>query len=367
MSSLNRLGCGRPPSAPQQAGALMDLFCVGMYRACSTWQYDVAALLLERHRGGRRLGYLTGTEYAALDDCEPAGDGWRVLKSHEGHPRFAKALAEDRALAIYSYRDLRDVVYSMLHKRGVSFAEFIQQGMVHQVLANDRFWNQQPLLLIQRYEDLIAQPGAGVAQLARHLKITLAKGEADEIAAEYSLQANRRRVAELSRRLQADGIDVTNPANAQRYDHHTLLHWNHVRDGRAGGWDAEATPCQRTVLSRLISPWLVAHNYEADGSWAASPDPAAKPSLLPTAVLDRVRWEYTLALGWLRCLGRCGSQRYPRLATALKRALGLPINAVGALPAIPRASALHIRFDGPVSEVNPAHEPLETTPARHVH
>ncbi|MEO6811190.1 MAG: sulfotransferase domain-containing protein [Isosphaeraceae bacterium] len=344
----------------------MDLFCVGMYRACSTWQYDVAALLLERHRSGQRLGYLTGTEYADLDDREPAGDAWRVVKSHEGHPRFAQALAEGRALAIYSYRDLRDVVYSMLHKRGVSFAEFTRQGMVHQVLANDRFWNQQPLLLVQRYEDLIAQPSAGVAQLARHLGITLAKGEADEVAAEYSLQANRRRAAELGRRLQAEGIDVTNPANAQRYDNHTLLHWNHVRDGRAGGWGAQATPHQRAVLSRLVSLWLVAHGYELDRSWAASSGQSAEPSA-PRAALARLRWEYNLALGWLRCLGRCASLRHPRLATALKRALGLPTEAVGALPAIPQAPGSHVRFDGSTSHANPAHEPLETTTARHSH
>jgi hypothetical protein len=338
----------------------MDLFCVGMYRACSTWQYDVAALLLERHRGGRRLGYLTGTEYAALDDREPSGDGWRVIKSHEGHPRFAQALAEGRALAIYSYRDLRDVVYSMLHKRGVSFAEFTRQGMVHQILANDRFWNQQPLLLIQRYEDLIAQPSAGVAQLAAQLGITLAKGEADEIASEYSLQANRRRAAELGRRLQAEGIDVTNPANAQRYDNHTLLHWNHVRDGRAGGWGEQATPRHRAVLSRLVSPWLVAHGYEPDDSWAASPGQATRPS----AVVDRLRWESNLALGWLRCQSRCASQRHPRLAAALKRALGLSTEPVGALPVSPRVPDPHVRINAPAPRAVQAHESLETSTPR---
>ena len=30
----------------------MDVLCVGMYRACSTWQYEVTAHLTERHRRG---------------------------------------------------------------------------------------------------------------------------------------------------------------------------------------------------------------------------------------------------------------------------------------------------------------------------
>ena len=43
-----------------------DVFCAGMYRACSTWQYEVAAHLLEEHHDGQRLGYLASGEYTAL-------------------------------------------------------------------------------------------------------------------------------------------------------------------------------------------------------------------------------------------------------------------------------------------------------------
>src|SRR6185312_2948705 len=101
----------------------MDVFCVGMYRACSTWQYEVIAHLLERHRGGRRLGYVMGEEYVAPDAPGQAARPWRVLKSHEEHRRFAEALAEGRARAIYAHRDIRDVVFSLMHKRGVRFEE----------------------------------------------------------------------------------------------------------------------------------------------------------------------------------------------------------------------------------------------------
>ena len=41
----------------------MNVFCGGMYRACSTWQYQVVASLLERERPMVRLGYLTGDEF----------------------------------------------------------------------------------------------------------------------------------------------------------------------------------------------------------------------------------------------------------------------------------------------------------------
>src|SRR5438067_7889431 len=34
---------------------LMYVFCVGMYRSCSTWQYNIVCRLVERHRLGHRL------------------------------------------------------------------------------------------------------------------------------------------------------------------------------------------------------------------------------------------------------------------------------------------------------------------------
>ncbi len=303
----------------------MDVLCVGMYRACSTWQYEVVSHLVERHRNGRRLGYLTGEEYAELERREGTDQGWRVIKSHEEHPRFAAALAEGRALAIYAHRDLRDVVYSMLHKRGVDFDDFLQQGMIHQVLANHRFWSKQPRRLTQRYENLIVDPSTGVKELARHLGIELATDEAEEIAAEYSLEANRRRIAEISRRLQSQGIDLSDPANFQRWDARTLLHWNHLREGRIGDWVDRATPRERRILARLGTRWLAAHGYVADDA------PSPRPSLA-----RRLRDELAMARGWLTCTLRCTSLRHPKTARVVKRLLGIASDMTPLGPVKPR-------------------------------
>ena len=145
-----------------------DVICGGMYRACSTWQYEVVAHLITHYQGGQRLGYLTGEQYAAalqpslstgLNAPLQAGQ-WRVVKTHEGDRSFARALAEGRARAVYAHRDVRDVVFSLMHKRGVTFEQLLRQGMIHQILANDRFWMAQPDVLVQRYDDLVADPGA---------------------------------------------------------------------------------------------------------------------------------------------------------------------------------------------------------------
>src|SRR3954469_11760393 len=152
----------------------MYVICAGMYRACSTWQYEVIAHLIEKHWEGVRLGYLTGETFAALDNAWAARSSWSVLKSHEGARRFTAAIAARRAVAVYAYRDIRDVVFSLMHKRRVNFETLFRQGMIHQILVNDRFWSAQSGVLCQRYEALIVDPVTGVEQLAAHIGLELA-------------------------------------------------------------------------------------------------------------------------------------------------------------------------------------------------
>ena len=220
----------------QQPGR--DIICAGMYRACSTWQYEVVGHLVEHHLKGRRLGYVSGESYETLGVSGPGGcpgadaTRWRVLKSHEGARSFSRALESGQALAVYVYRDLRDVIFSLIHKRGTSFRQLLRQGMIHQLLANDRFWRRQPRVLVQRYEDLVADPVTGVVQLARHLGLGVARREAAAIAEEYSLASNRTRIETPAAAAPRSGYRPPRARPTQQIcDSTTLLHWNHLRAG----------------------------------------------------------------------------------------------------------------------------------------
>jgi hypothetical protein len=316
----------------------MYVLCVGMYRACSTWQYEVIAHLLERHRGGVRLGYLTGEQFQELDDLEGDDGVWKVLKSHEEHERFARVLGEGRATAVYAHRDIRDVVYSLMHKRKVDFETLVTQGMVHQVLANDRFWSSQPRTITQRYDRLVADGTTGVKELAAHLGLTLEPGEAAEVAAEYSFQANRKRTIELGLRLQKSGANLEARSIAQAYDRRTLLHWNHMREGRVGDWRTRATPLQRAALARICGRWLADHGYEPDDCRAIASTSTAEPG----PRFARLRWNLAVARGAIACSLRCLSLRLPRLARVVKPILGIAPVA----PPAPAMLPANVRVDG---------------------
>jgi hypothetical protein len=303
----------------------IDVICGGMYRACSTWQYEVVAHLIEHHFGGQRLGYMTSDQYQAhlrartsdsAHDSQPTA-GWRVVKSHDRDRSFARAMAEQKAVAVYAYRDVREVVFSLMHKRGMTFEQLLRQGMIHQILANDRFWMAQPDVLAQRYEDLLTEPARGVGELARHLGIRLEASEADRIAVEYSHESNRARTDALRRRLAEAGVNLDSAANAQICDSTTLLHWNHIRQGDSKCWHALANSRQRMVLARLCGRWLKARGYTLDPN-------ENRPS--EVTIRERISIEVDMIVARATFELRSASQRFPRAARALKRLLGLPVD-----------------------------------------
>lgn len=304
----------------------MLIVCAGMYRACSTWQYEVAAHLVEQYHGGKRLGYLTPGDFVRWWSRAPTG--WYVLKAHEGHPAFARALRAGQARVLTSHRDARDVVFSMTHKLRLSFDRYVERGMVRQVLVNHRFWSRQPNALRQSYQDLIERPEEGVGRIAAFLGAPLGPAQVAELAAAYSLEANRRRTDALANRLQAAGINLDDPSNALLYDQDSLLHWNHLRQGTIGGWRDEATREQRWALQRMLGDWLIENGYETDAHWADADRPDWR---------RRLMWTARIARGDMACRLRGVSLRFPHLSGRFKALVGLRTTQGTATPVPSRA------------------------------
>ena len=198
-----------------------------------------------------------------------------MLKSHEGHRSFSHALRAGRAIAVYAFRDIRDVVCSLMHKRGATFRQLLRQGMIHQVLANDRYWRAQPGVLIQRYDEMVADPVTAVVQMARHLGLGVARRQAVEIADEYSLESNLTRIEALRQQLEEAGIDLTDAGNLQIYDPVTLLHWNHVRPGGSGSWHTRLSARECAMLARMCAPLARGQRLRPRGSFRIGGGPRA--------------------------------------------------------------------------------------------
>lgn len=254
----------------------MYVLCVGMMRAGSTWQYQVAAELLEQRGWGVRLGFLEGARFLEHERDQPADARWPILKAHVPHPRFAALLAEGRARGLYCYRDLRDVTYSFLQWSGEGFQEVVRErGVLDRVLGYYRFWTAQPAVLVQRYESMLAEPVPAVHQIATHLGLSITDAEASAVAAKYSLEANRQRASAFTERVREAGIDLDAPDRPLVVEAATLLHWNHIRDGGSGLWRRLGSPDELRTLAAICGQWLIERGYERDLSWVDRPDEGA--------------------------------------------------------------------------------------------
>jgi hypothetical protein len=313
----------------------MIVICAGMQRSASTWQYDVVCHLVERHRDGRRLGFFqNGEEFDNHLRKDSDTSTWHVMKTHQGHTSYSRLLREGTAVAVYSYRDLRDVAFSLAHKCGSSFEEVVERrGGLHDCLEDDRFWTTQPWTLVQRYEVVTADPVGGINAIAAHLGITLEDREAETVAMQYSLHANAARTAALERQLTAAGVNLHDISNAHRKDEESLLHWNHIREGKVGGWREEATPRQIAQLAAACGGWLRERGFESDDAWALPALEEMRKELEQTharfAELQRKLRDANREIASFRQLGpvalglaqrlHAWSVRHPRLRGMLKK------------------------------------------------
>lgn len=250
----------------------MDVFCIGMPRSASTWQYAVTCALLERHGSARRMGFFDSPDHVAqfISDHPPSPQQWRVFKTHAPPSDWlAERLSAGEARAIYSFRDLRDVAFSLAHKLTSSFERVVESGRMEDMIAADLFWQNRMNVLSQRYESLVSDPVTAVSEIANYLGIELAADEAAELARHQSLEANRLRADKLAEQLRSNGVDLSDPAHSRISTADDLLGWNHIRSGAVGGWRTEATAQQLAVLAVVCGRWLIDRAYETDVSWAS--------------------------------------------------------------------------------------------------
>src|SRR5262245_38888520 len=210
----------------------MDVFCIGMPRSASTWQYAVTCAMAERHGNARRMGYFESSDHATqfINEHPPSPQLWRIFKTHAPPSNWlAERLAGGETCAVYSFRDLRDVAFSLAHKLSTSFERVVEGRRLEEMIEADTYWQGRSGVLSQRYEAPVADPTTAIGEIAAYLRIELAAGEAAGLAKQQSLEANRSRANQLAEQLRATGVDLTDPRNSRAHTGDDLLGWNHIR------------------------------------------------------------------------------------------------------------------------------------------
>lgn len=249
----------------------MYVICCGMYRSGSTWQYLVASDLVEAASRGRRIGFVTGDSFNDVAQHLDDPSQTFVLKCHDFHPLYGDLIAQGRAKAVYSYRDIRDVACSLMWKLRFSFGQTMASDAFRAALDSYYKWIAVPDRLIQYYETLVHNPSAAVAEIASYLSIDIDEARTCEIVQKNSLESNKKRIESLAEMLAQQGVDLSSAANALLYDHETLLHWNHLRPSTALSWRTTLGFDELMAMRPIIQSWLTDAGFEEDDTWVFEP------------------------------------------------------------------------------------------------
>ncbi|NJK64942.1 MAG: sulfotransferase domain-containing protein [Synechococcaceae cyanobacterium SM2_3_1] len=203
--------------------------CAGLPRSGSTWLYNVVRLLLSTDGAS-----VSGAFIDKYDSSDPAEI--HVIKTHE----FKPWLAEQANLILASRRDLRDIVASLIRKRWISPAQAIDY--IGPYVQHYEFWRSIAVYELV-YESMIEDQLQEILTLSEILGV----------------ECNSQILERICEAVAAIGQSERQIGSG--WDQETLIHPQHITDGRAGSY-------QETLDSDLISSinynfgdWLKYYGY----------------------------------------------------------------------------------------------------------
>ena len=240
------------------------IFCCGMYRSASTWQYLVTSDLIEKKGLGRRGGFVTINEF--LNE-EPVDDEIVVYKTHDYHPVYEDLIKQEKAKAIYVYRDIRDVLCSLMWKFQISFEEALYGHDAFRMAIKGYYqWASCSEVLIQNYDAIISSPLDNVKSITKHLGIVADDELLISIFEDHSKHANQKKTQKIKKKLNAQGKNLELPENALLHNKNSLLHWNHIRPTE-NNWNEILSNEQIEEMRPFVTQWLLDAGYENDANW----------------------------------------------------------------------------------------------------
>jgi Sulfotransferase domain len=237
----------------------MLVICCGMMRSGSTLQYQIATELVEKAGKGIGLGEVRDADCRQLLDAKPENQ-MQVVKLHQlRHLKGVKeAIAQNQARCIYSYRDIRDVTYSLVRMRNSTFEKVIFQTQeIKECIDNFYAWTALDNVLISRYEDMIADLVNETLRISHHLGLACSLEDAQTIADQFNLKKQRSRIEQWQAAKQE---------GASGYEPKSMLHANHINSDRLQNASTKLSALQIAYLENMTETWLKSQNYTITSS-----------------------------------------------------------------------------------------------------
>lgn len=220
----------------------MLVVCNGMRGSGSTFLYNVTRKLLEDRLNGTALGFVSPSSLNVLyPHLKPTSKC--AAKTHDFLPNDNTWLNHGLKL-IYSHRDPRDAVLSLLRRANPDETMLVKQLEFEQKIYN--FVSKDPRTLCLRYERFFADPKLAINQIAGLLRQRLTTAELDDIAAETSIDAALK----------------TMPKTKGKVDSTSLLHAEHISGSKGQSvWRSHKNYGIIKYITKTHKDWIMQMGY----------------------------------------------------------------------------------------------------------
>lgn len=220
-----------------------------MRRAGSTLQYQLAKAIVEQSKCGIAIGWQIHQNWPDLQKQYGQNNGYAVLKTHH----FIEDYIRIPYKVLYIYRDVRDVVVSLMNKYDFSFERAMQE--VPAILNDHYAWMDISDIYISKYECDVFSPVWEAIQIDQYLGTGLSDAKLKAIGAQHTLANQEKYIRHFNWTHDAIGAGKT------MRDPETQLHQNHIQSGRVGQWRTKLTHYQAKGIEAIAGDYLREYDY----------------------------------------------------------------------------------------------------------
>jgi FkbM family methyltransferase len=223
------------------------IFILGIRRSGTTWIYNIVKEILNFYDKGEFIGYIG--ESAEIDSylTELSEKNLQnkkvVIKFHEFSRIAAEMLDANKAIAIYSQRDLRDVAASEISLLHEKFEDYMASDNLKFNIKNHEKWNRQKNIINIEYENIIKNPVHTIIQISYSIGFPIDWTLAKEINKDV-----------IPKELRDKEIFD--------YNKESLLLENHISSG-IGCYKDDFSEDDIRKLESDIDDWLIKNKYKS--------------------------------------------------------------------------------------------------------
>ncbi len=235
----------------------MWVFCCGPVRSGSTLQFNITRELVEKSNSGYAVAYDYTENFSEI--FENFNDKkLKVFKTHSLSPLMIELIKNKKAVAIYCYRDIRDVIVSIAKKENGNASNLIKNDtFILDYIVYFHLIKNLPFSLMSKYENFYNNILQECIRISSFLNISVDLKTMQQIETDFSRDVL---ISKMDIKKMEDFIGK----NGRRYkiNKKTLIHFNHFGNYFPGSYENDLLKNEINKIEKLAGYWLISNGYK---------------------------------------------------------------------------------------------------------